>query len=234
MATTSADALPGLEARARATLGASSDAIYRAVIEALEARAVRGGTFVDVGCGRGDLFRQLHGRFDRYVGIDAVRYEALPDSVEFHAVDLDVAEWPPCDLQADVVAAVETIEHLENPWAFVRALVRLTRPGGWIVVTTPNQLSALSLLTLLTRRRFSAFQDAMYPMHRTALLPNDLARAMTAAGVSDVDVAFTHHGRVPMTPWHYPAALSRACPRACSDNVLAIGAVRMRDRGASS
>jgi 2-polyprenyl-3-methyl-5-hydroxy-6-metoxy-1,4-benzoquinol methylase len=223
MATTSTGALAGLEARARATLGASGDAIYRAVIDVLDARAVRGGTFVDVGCGRGDLFRLVRGRFDRYVGFDAVRYEALPGSVEFHAVDLDVAEWPPSDLQADVVAAVETIEHLENPWAFVRALARLTRPGGWMVITTPNQLSALSLLTLLTRRRFSAFQDAMYPMHRTALLPNDLARAMTAAGVGDVAVVFTRRGRVPVTSWHYPAALARVCPRACSDNVLAIG-----------
>jgi 2-polyprenyl-3-methyl-5-hydroxy-6-metoxy-1,4-benzoquinol methylase len=223
MTTTHTRALAGLEARARATLGASSDAIYRALLDILDARAVRRGTFIDVGCGRGDLFRQLDGRFDRYVGLDAVRYEALPDSVEFHAVDLDAAEWGIRDLQADVVAAVETIEHLENPWAFVRALARLTRTGGWIVITTPNQLSALSLLTLLTQQRFSSFQDAMYPMHRTALLPNDLARAMTAAGVDDVTLAFTRHGRIPLTPWHYPRTLSHACPRACSDNVLVIG-----------
>jgi 2-polyprenyl-3-methyl-5-hydroxy-6-metoxy-1,4-benzoquinol methylase len=223
MTTTGTGALVGLEARARATLGASSEAIYRAVVDALDVRGVRGGTFVDVGCGRGDLFWQLAGRFDRYVGVDAVRYEALPAAVEFHAADLDASDWSTRLAQADVVAAVETIEHLENPWAFVRALGRLARPGGWIVVTTPNQLSAISLLTLLTKQRFGAFQDAMYPMHRTALLPNDLARAMAAAGMDDVTIAFTRHGRVPLTPWHYPVTLSRACPRVCSDNVLVIG-----------
>ena len=36
--------------------------------------------------------------------------------------------------------------------AFVRELVRIVKPGGVVIVTTPNQLSALSLLTLLVRR----------------------------------------------------------------------------------
>ena len=54
---------------------------------------------------------------------------------------------------------METIEHLENPRAFVRKLVRLAKPGGWVVVTTPNQRSLLSLLTLMTKGKFSHFQD---------------------------------------------------------------------------
>jgi 2-polyprenyl-3-methyl-5-hydroxy-6-metoxy-1,4-benzoquinol methylase len=227
MTTPATGVLVDLDARARATLGASSDAIYRAVADALDVRAVRGGTFVDVGCGRGDLIRSLGGRFDRYVGLDAVRYDALPDGIEFRAVDLDAAEWPVASLDADVVAAVETIEHLENPWAFVRALVRLARPGGCVIVTTPNQVSALSLLTLALKERFSAFQDAMYPMHRTALLPSDLERVLRASGVSDVTIAFTAHGRLPLTPWHYPRAIARAWPRRLSDNVLAIGTRRL-------
>ncbi len=212
-----------LEARARATLGASSEAIYRALADAFDTRGIRGGTFADVGCGRGDLRRFLGDRFDRYVGLDAVRYDALPVDVDFRAVDLDGGPWPVADLRADVVAAVETIEHLENPWAFFRALVRLARDGGWVVVTTPNQLSALSLATLVLKQRFSAFQDSMYPMHRTALLASDLRRAATAAGLSGVDVVFTGHGRWPLSAAHYPPALARTFPRLCSDNVLLIG-----------
>ncbi len=80
------------------------------------------------------------------------------------------------DEAADVVAAVETIEHLENPRAFVRELVRLVKPDGWVIVTTPNQLSLLSLITLLIKHRFSAFQDVHYPAHLTALLEVDLKR----------------------------------------------------------
>ncbi len=212
-----------LEARARATRGASSEAIYRTLARALDARALRGGTFIDVGCGRGDLRRMLADRFARYVGLDAVRYDELPGDVAFHAVDLDAAEWPVGDMRGDVVAAVETIEHLENPWAFVRALARLTRAGGWMAVTTPNQLSALSLLTLAAKRRFSAFQDSMYPVHRTALLASDVERAMEAAGASDIATLFTTHGRLPCSGWHYPGVIASALPRWCSDNVLVIG-----------
>ena len=66
---------------------------------------------------------------------------------------------------ADAVVAVETIEHVENPRAFVRELTRLARPGGLVVVTTPNQLSLLSLLTLVTKGQFNAFEEApgLYP-----------------------------------------------------------------------
>lgn len=220
---TSVDAVASLESRARATLGASSDAIYRALAGALDARALRGGTFVDVGCGRGDLRRFLGDRFDRYVGFDAVHYDELPADVDFRAVDLDAPVWSSADVRGDVVAAVETIEHLENPWAFVRALTALARPGGWVVVTTPNQLSALSLLTLVLKRRFSAFQDSMYPMHRTALLESDLRRIAAEAGLACVDVLFTRHGRLPLMAAHYPRVIARARPRACSDNVLLIG-----------
>jgi len=212
-----------LHARASASLGASSEAIHRTVQSALAARQISGGTLIDVGCGRGDLRRTLGDRFDRYVGVDAVRYDGLPDDVEFHAADLDAAEWRVPEIGADVVAAVETIEHLENPWAFARALARLAKPGGWVLVTTPNQLSALSLTTLLVKHRFSAFQDAMFPVHRTALLESDLRRVLASAGLVDIGVQFTERGRLPLTPVHVPRAIARVFPRALSDNVVAIG-----------
>ena len=217
------DAASALDARARATLGSSDDAICQMVASALDARGVAGGCLVDVGCGRGDLRRTLGSRFSRYVGLDAVRYEALPEDVEFRAVDLDAARWPAEDLRADVVAAVETVEHLENPWAFLRALGRIVRPGGWVAVTTPNQLSFLSLLALVAKRRFAAFDDAMYPMHRTALLPSDLVRAARAAGLEAIDVVYSGRGRVPLSGAHYPRAIAAVSPRLFSDNVLVIG-----------
>ena len=133
------------------------------VAEALSGRGISGGRLVDVGCGQARSGAGCPNRFDRYCGLDAVRYDNFPSDAEFFQVDLDATEWPLGDGEADVVTAVETIEHLENPWAFVRSLARLAKPGGWIVVTTPNQLSALSLMTLIVKRRFSAFQDAMYP-----------------------------------------------------------------------
>src|SRR5262245_6675996 len=97
-----------LEARARLSLGSSSDAIYRMVADALAARGVAGGRLVDVGCGGGALWAAMRGRFDRYSGLDAVRYDSFPADAEFHQMDLDSASWPIADGDGDVVTAVDT------------------------------------------------------------------------------------------------------------------------------
>ena len=211
-----------VQVRARRSRGGSSAAIHRLAAALLRDRGAS-GTLADIGCGTGALWAAVSGRFARCIGVDAVRYDGLPPAVDFRPADLDAARLPLADAEADAVAAVETIEHLENPRAFVRELVRITRPGGCIVITTPNQLSALSMLTLLTRGRFAAFQDVEYPAHRTALLEVDLRRIAAECGLADVEVRYTLHGRVPFTWRHYPRALARLFPRRLSDNVAIAG-----------
>ena len=90
-------------------------------------------------------------------------------------------------------------------------------------MTTPNQLSVLSLITLLVKGRYSAFQDVHYPAHLTALLEVDLRRIATECGLTDVVIVYSQHGRVVLTPWHYPRWLAGLFPRWMSDNVLLIG-----------
>jgi 2-polyprenyl-3-methyl-5-hydroxy-6-metoxy-1,4-benzoquinol methylase len=211
-----------VEARARLSLGRGHGRIHALVASLLAARGA-GGTLVDVGCGAGDLWRATRDRFTRCIGIDAVRYPELSGEIAFERADLDRDRLPVTDAAADATAAVEVIEHLENPRAFVRELVRVTKPGGWIVVTTPNQLSVLSLLTLATKGQFSAFQRGDYPAHRTALLEVDLRRIADETGLADVEIAFTRWGRLPLAGWHYPAAVAALAPRRLSDNVAMIG-----------
>jgi 2-polyprenyl-3-methyl-5-hydroxy-6-metoxy-1,4-benzoquinol methylase len=222
---TAALALPALEveARARRSLGVSADAVYRLVARALRRRHPGGGLLLDVGCGAGNLWKYLCDRFDCYTGVDVVRYEGFPADARLIAADFDSQSIPLPENSADVVAAVETVEHLENPRAFLRSLVRLARPGGWVLLTTPNQLSLLSKLTLVLKNQFNAFQDSCYPAHLTALLEVDLRRMAEECRLSEIAVAYSLCGRIPGTRWHYARLLSRVFPRALSDNILVVG-----------
>jgi 2-polyprenyl-3-methyl-5-hydroxy-6-metoxy-1,4-benzoquinol methylase len=214
---------PQVEARARQTLGVSDSAIYQMVAGFIKDRHLKGGVLVDVGCGEGQLWPHVSAWFSQYVGVDCVRYENFPVAGDFYRSNLDGEQTDLPDNFGDVVVAVETIEHVENPWAFMRHLVRMVKPGGLVIVTTPNQLSFLSLLTLTVKKRFASFQDVHYPAHLTALLEIDLKRIAYACGLTDMQLRFTEHGRIVLTPWHYPRFLSRLFPRLLSDNILLAG-----------
>jgi 2-polyprenyl-3-methyl-5-hydroxy-6-metoxy-1,4-benzoquinol methylase len=216
-------AAPTAEIRARQSRGISNRPVLEMVVRVLQDRQIIGRCIADVGCGRGDLYGYVGSRFARYVGIDVVRYDGYPDAAEFCTLDLDSGNIPLADASMDVVTAVEVIEHLENPREFMRKLVRLVKPGGWVIVTTPNQLSWLSLLTLVVKHRFQAFQDVHYPTHLTALLEVDLLRAAAEAGLTKIAVDYSQSGRIPLAALHYPRMLSKWFPRRLSENVLVIG-----------
>ncbi|HSL22915.1 MAG TPA: methyltransferase domain-containing protein [Vicinamibacterales bacterium] len=208
-----------MRSRAAASRGESSEHLYARARQVL-LKLGASGRVVDVGCGRGALRPALDGIATTYVGLDAVRYDGFPERAEFVEADLDRAPLPLPDAAADVAIALETIEHLENPRQFVRELARITRPGGWVLLSTPNQLSLLSRLTLLLRGQFRAFQDADYPAHITALLESDLRRIAGECGLRDVTAVYSGRARMALTAAHFPSWLSGALPRAFSDHVL--------------
>ena len=211
-----------VEARALQSQGISCDAIYLMVSQCLKQHRAA-GTLLDVGCGTGRLWQFVNNSFGKYLGADVVQYSGFPADGQFVPVDLDSQRVSLPDGEADVVAALETIEHVENPRSFIREIIRLAKPGGLVVVTTPNQLSLLSKLTLLLKNEFNAFRDSSYPADITALLEVDLRRIAAESGLENVEVRYSCQGRLALTPWHYPRLLSCAVPRAFSDNVTLIG-----------
>lgn len=204
--------------RAALSRGSSDEAILRRVA-AVTRRRAPAGLLLDVGCGVGALRAHLPERAGDYLGVDLVRYQGLDRAAPFAQADLDAADWGVGAAIAAATIAVETIEHLENPRAFMRGLVRATRAGGLVVVTTPNQLSLASKLALVARNCFVAFQDApgLYPAHRTALLEIDLRRIARECGLIDIEIDWTQRGRIPLTRRHWPAGLGG---RAFSDHVV--------------
>lgn len=214
---------PEVISRAQQSLGISDSSLYSIVADLVKSHSSRNGVLVDVGCGTGQLWPFLRAHFARYIGVDAVRYPDFTNSAEFHLVDLDQSVSTLPNGSADVVTAIETIEHVENPRAFMRELVRLVKPGGLVIVTTPNQLSLLSLLSLIFKKRFALFQDVHYPAHLTALLEVDLMRIAKECELTECSIKYDLKGRVILTPWHFPRALTRIFPRALSDHVILAG-----------
>ena len=167
-----------VEERALQSAGESAAPVHDAVLATLSERGIHARCLLDVGCGTGNLRQRVQAICERYIGSDAIRHEGFPADADFVLTNLDSGRVALPDGSCDVVACVETIEHVENPRALMRELVRLTAPGGWLVVTTPNQLSLLSKLTLLSKNEFVHFQErpGLYPAHISALLEVDLVR----------------------------------------------------------
>jgi 2-polyprenyl-3-methyl-5-hydroxy-6-metoxy-1,4-benzoquinol methylase len=200
---------PDASARASLSRGISNEAIYRKVESAIKQRYDRrDGVLIDVGCGSAGLWQVLWGLFSNYIGVDAVKYEMFPESAQFCKAELNSEPVGLPDSSGDVVASVETIEHLENPRALARELVRLAKPGGWIVITTPNQLAWASLACLVVKREFQSFQEGGeggYPTHISALLEIDLVRIARENSLTEIAIVYTNNGRIPFTHMHWPA-----------------------------
>lgn len=202
--------------------GTSETAIYEMVADVLRHSGGATGILLDVGCGSGNLYPFVRALLSSYIGVDLVRYDGFPATADWVEANLELPLPLPAEC-ADVVVAVETIEHLENPRAFMRELTRLAKSGGRLIVTTPNQLSLLSKMTVILKNRFSAFQDVHYPAHITALLEIDLLRIGSECGLRDLSISYSNSGRIVFTSRHYPRAASRRWQRALSDNVCLCG-----------
>lgn len=114
---------------------------YAAAAELAAAHAPA-GPVVDVGSGVGALGVWLAGRLGRPLQlVDAdprvasIAAEAFPET----AVALQLGDIPP--RSAGVITAMEVIEHLppSEHLGFVRRLVRRLRPGGLLVISTPDE-----------------------------------------------------------------------------------------------
>lgn len=209
---------------AEASGGISSEVIYERVLSVLKEYDLRGRA-LDYGAGIGNFTRKLSesGRFAQIDGADILpRPENLPSAIAWRRLDLNDADAIPA-ASFDVVIAAEVIEHLENPRQVAREWFRILKPGGVLVLSTPNNESIRSLLALLVRGHYVAFLDSCYPAHITALLRQDLMRILTEAGFADVRFHFSNHGGLPKMPRVSWQQVSLGLLKGCrfSDNIIA-------------
>jgi len=104
---------------------------------------VRADTVLDIGCasryGKPDWLHGLLAKeVDHLVGID-INGKTI-EALKAQGYDVHLADARDFDLhqQFDVVFAGELIEHLDNFHGFLTSVRRHLRPGGRLVLTTPN------------------------------------------------------------------------------------------------
>ena len=116
--------------------------------DALAAGLLDPGTILEVGCGTGGFLVAAARRGREVVGVDiasrwlVVARRRLADrglTVPLVAADAARLPWP--DATFDVVAADSLLEHLDDPSSALVEWRRVLRPGGRLVVWSPNRFT---------------------------------------------------------------------------------------------
>jgi SAM-dependent methyltransferase len=118
------------------------------------------GKLADLGAGQGALSVWASEAGFQTTAIDFNKGNFVADSIQFVQADLN-RPLPIADATFDVVAALEVIEHLENSYELLREITRILKPGGYAVVSTPNESNLAARMSYLTSGFYS---DAAYVM----------------------------------------------------------------------
>ncbi len=128
------------------------------IVEALP----KGSKIMDLGAGEGALSKRLHDLGYNVTAVDMNGDDFKASDVPFLKYNFNSQN----DLKRlreenfekfDGVLGVEVIEHLENPWDYVRLLKDIVKPGGHIFISTPNTTSWYARLVFLMTGHFPSF-----------------------------------------------------------------------------
>jgi 2-polyprenyl-3-methyl-5-hydroxy-6-metoxy-1,4-benzoquinol methylase len=156
----------------------------------------RAARVADLAAGQGAFSERLADMGHSVVAIDFTSENWKSARVPLLKCDLDSefgAEFAKADNRFDAVVAIEIIEHLENPFRFVRECAKMLRPGGLIFLTTPNVEAVNSRLIFLYSGRMSSFgeYETVRPAHITPIFGWKLEMILAEAGFQPLHQGFT-------------------------------------------
>lgn len=138
--------MANMQTAERVSRDASDNFVFQRSILAYHEAAKRiEGDVLEIGTGSGYGIELIAPRTKRFITIDkfmAERAEPLPDNVEFRQ-----ATVPPLPFESesfDYVISFQVIEHIKQDIDFVREIHRVLRPGGKVIITTPNAPTSLT------------------------------------------------------------------------------------------
>jgi SAM-dependent methyltransferase len=155
-------------------------ATFKRLLHNLASCGLTSGDLLEVGCGYGYLLDEARSFFQLRVGTEFSPQGAEIARETGAEVFVGGVEQVPPDARFDCVIATQVIEHIYEPLSFVKQLVGRTKPGGHIILATPDIGGGLRKLM---RRRWPSFK---VPEHVLYFDYWTLSSLMYRAGLGDI------------------------------------------------
>jgi ubiquinone/menaquinone biosynthesis C-methylase UbiE len=117
--------------------------------------------YLDVGAGNGELIKLIGSQIEtKPYACDYTDGLMELDGQTVEICDLNVEELPYGDNTFDLVTFTEVIEHIENHRFTLSEIARVLKPGGYVILSTPNILNLKSRIRFL----FCGFWNLFGPL----------------------------------------------------------------------
>ena len=170
-----------------------------------------GRDVLEAGCGEGYGADLLADVARKVIGLDYDESAVAHVKARYPRVEMrhgNLAELPLADGSVDVVVNFQVIEHLWDQPQFVAECLRVLRPGGVLMMSTPNRIT------------FSPGLDTpVNPFHTRELNAAELTELLTGAGFRIDGVYGVFHGRrlVELDAKHGGSIIDAQIARALAD-----------------
>lgn len=138
----------------------ASEGVHDKVLEI--ALRLPGSMVFDAPAGHGALTKKLlqAGKSVTAGDIDTDKFmlDSKSDNLELLKLDLTDPAFSVEEAKFDTAICVEGVEHLENQWILTRNLCRILKPGGFLILTTPNILNFRSRVRYFLEGRYEFFK----------------------------------------------------------------------------
>jgi len=149
-----------------------------------------GKSALDVGCGAGLLAEPLARLGAKVTGMDAspeviavARGHAATMGL---AIDYRVGDVQAMEGQFDLVTAMEVIEHVADPAAFLKALAKRLASGGLLVMSTPNATGWSKLLMITVAEGLGRIPRGTHDFDKF-IAPERMKALLAEAGLQCLD-----------------------------------------------
>ena len=130
-------------------LDPSENVIYqRHVIAYKEAAEIISGTVLEIGSGEGFGITELAPNTEHYIAVDKYKTSISKELQANNKITFIQTEVPPLkeieDNSVDFVVTFQVIEHIKDDEQFLHEIHRVLKPGGKVILTTPNIMMSIT------------------------------------------------------------------------------------------